>query len=127
MLLKTILNRVQPFKSFVYDKVTMTENASGPVLEVAVKARSNSRPICSGCHRARPTYDRLPPRLFLFVPLWQIQVYFVYAMRRVECPKCGKVIVEEVPWAEGKGRLTKAYQWFLARWAQRMSWQEVAG
>ena len=68
----------------------------------------------------------MPERLFLFVPLWQIQVYFVYAMRRVSCRHCGKVVVEEVPWAEGKGRLTKAYQWFLARWAQRMSWQEVA-
>ncbi len=127
MLLKTILNRVQRHKSFVYDKVRMIEKAKGNhVLEIGLKARSNSRPICSGCHRAGPTYDRLPERLFLFVPLWQIQVYFVYAMRRVNCAHCGKVIVEEVPWAVGKGRLTKACQWFLARWAQRMSWQEVA-
>ncbi|MHB8638142.1 MAG: ISL3 family transposase [Fimbriimonadaceae bacterium] len=126
MLLKTILNRVQPHKSFVYESVKLTELGKRPVLEVSLKARSNSRPICSGCHHPGATYDRLPPRLFLFVPLWQIQVYFVYAMRRVNCRHCGKVIVEEVPWAEGKGRLTKAYQWFLARWAQRMSWQEVA-
>ena len=28
-------------------------------------------------------------------------MYFVYAMRRVDCPTCG-VTVERVPWAEGK-------------------------
>lgn len=46
-------------------------------------------------------------------------------MRRVDCPTCG-VVVERVPWAEGKSRLTTAYQWFLATWARRLSWQEVA-
>jgi len=126
MLLKTILNRVQPHKSFVYHKVKMSKRRRSPVLEVEIRARKNSRPICSGCRRRGGTYDRLPARRFLFVPLWQLQVYFVYAMRRVNCRDCGKVLVEEVPWALGKNRLTKACQWFLARWAQRMSWQEVA-
>lgn len=126
MLLKTILNRVQPHKSFVYHKVKMGKKGRSPALEVEIKARKNSRPICSGCRQPGGTYDHLPARRFLFVPLWQLQVYFVYAMRRVNCRDCGKVVVEEVPWAVGKNRLTKAYQWFLASWAQRMSWQEVA-
>jgi transposase len=34
--------------------------------------------------------------------------------------------VERVPWAEGKSRLTTTYQWFLARWAKRLSWQQTA-
>ena len=59
------------------------------------------------------------------MPLWQIAVVFVYALRRVDCPRCG-VVVERVPWSTGKGRLTTAYQWFLAGWARRLSWQEVA-
>jgi transposase len=59
------------------------------------------------------------------VPLWQIQVFFVYALRRVDCPTCG-VTAEQVPWARGKQRLTIRYQWFLAQWARRLSWQEVA-
>jgi transposase len=46
-------------------------------------------------------------------------------MRRVDCLRCG-VCVEIVPWAEGKNQLTKTYAWFLARWAKRMSWKEVA-
>jgi len=34
--------------------------------------------------------------------------------------------VEHLPWAAGKHRLTQAYAWFLARWARRLSWKEVA-
>jgi len=46
-------------------------------------------------------------------------------MRRVDCLSYG-VRVELVPWAEGKNHLTKSYAWFLAGWAKRMSWSEVA-
>jgi transposase len=127
MQLKTILNRVERCKSFVYGKITLEEGEGeeGPYLEVSIEPRANGRPICSGCGCVRPGYDRLPPRRFEFVPLWQIPVFFLYAMRRVNCPECG-VTVERVPWSDGKSRHTKSYQWFLARWAQRMSWKEVA-
>jgi len=125
MQLKTILNRVEPFKSFVYGKVRWVENSGRPTLEVELHARKNGRAICSGCGRPRPGYDRLPERRFEFVPLWGITMYFVYAMRRVKCPRCG-VVVERVPWVRGKSHLTTTYRWFLARWAKRLSWQEVA-
>jgi transposase len=125
MQLKTILNRVEPFKSFVYGKIRWVENAERPTIEVEVDARKNGRPICSGCGRPRPGYDRLPERRFEFVPLWGIAVYFVYAMRRVGCPTCGPT-VERVPWAEGKCHLTTSYRWFLAGWAKHLSWQAVA-
>ncbi|TWU60257.1 hypothetical protein Poly51_05320 [Rubripirellula tenax] len=59
------------------------------------------------------------------MPLWAISVYFVYAMRRVECPDCG-VKVEQVPWADGKHQSTCSYRIFLARWAKRLSWKETA-
>jgi len=36
-----------------------------------------------------PCYDTLKPRRFEFVPLWGIPVFFEYAMRRVDCPRCG--------------------------------------
>lgn len=36
------------------------------------------------------------------------------------------VQVELVPWAQGKNHLTTTYCWFLAGWAKRLSWQEVA-
>ena len=125
MQLQTILNRVEHFKSFVYRKARWVEDAPRPTIEVQIEARKNGRPICSGCGKIRPGCDRLPERRFEFVPLWGIAVYFVYAMRRVECPECGR-IVEKVPWCDGKNRLTTTYRWFLAGWAKRLSWQEVA-
>jgi len=125
MLLKTILNRVEPFKSFTYGKARWVEDAGRKAIEVDVHARKNGRAICSGCGRRRPGYDRLPERRFEFVPLWGMAVFFVYAMRRVDCRGCG-VTVEQVPWARGKSHLTTSYRWFLARWAKHLSWDEVA-
>ena len=57
--------------------------------------------------------------------MWGNKVFFLYAPRRVECPGCG-IRVERMPWVAGKHRLTEAYAWFLAGWAKRLSWKEVA-
>jgi transposase len=46
-------------------------------------------------------------------------------MRRVNCRRCG-VRVERVPWGDGRCHLTRTYRWFLAAWARRLAWQEVA-
>ena len=124
MQLKTILNRVQKHSSFVYSGVRLLE--CDPVrLEVNIRSRVGSRPRCSGCGTQGPVYDTLSPRRFQFIPLWGILVFFVYAMRRVDCCRCG-VTVEQVPWAEGKSPITTSYAWFLSGWAKRMSWKEVA-
>ena len=126
MHLKSILNRLEPLKSFVYKEQRLVEVPGGqPFLEVDIEPRANGRPICSGCGKKRPGYDKLAARRFEFVPLWNMAVFFVYAMRRVDCPTCG-VVVERVPWAEGKGHLTTSYRWFLARWAKRLSWTDTA-
>jgi len=125
MQLKTILNRVHRQPGFVYGAMRIHEAPKGLMLVVDMEPRANGKPICSDCGRPGPGYDRLEERHFEFVPLWGILVFFSYAMRRVDCPRCG-VKVERVPWAEGKQHLTTAYQWFLAGWAKRMSWKEVA-
>lgn len=126
MQLKTILNRVTNYKSFVVEKVNFTENSEQLALEVSMRPRANGRPICSGCGKVRPGYDRAEePRRFEFVPLWMIPVVFVYCMRRVDCPTCG-VKVERVPWAKGKSPMTTEYKWFLAGWARRMCWKDVS-
>ena len=70
MQIKTILNRVQKFKSFVYGAVRWVEGASVPTIEVEILARSNSRSECSVCGRKRPGYDSLPKRRFEFIPMW---------------------------------------------------------
>lgn len=125
MQLKTILHRVTNYKSFVVGKVRWLQGES-PALEIELQPRANGRPVCSGCGKVRPGYDQArEPRRFEFVPFWGILVYFIYRMRRVDCPQCG-VKVERVPWAEGKESLTTEYRWFLAGWARRMSWKEVS-
>ena len=90
------------------------------MIEAQIKPRANGKPICSGCGKPRPGYDKLDVRRFEFVPLWGIAFVFVYAMRRVQCATCG-IVVERVPWGDGKRRITTHYVWFLARWARRMS------
>jgi transposase len=125
MQLQTILNRVEPYKSFVYQEARWDERAGRLTLRVPIGHRANGRPTCSGCGKRRPGYDHLKERTWEFVPLWQIAVLFVYAPRRVHCPRCG-IVVERLPWSDGKCRQTKSYRWFLATWAQRLSWQAVA-
>jgi hypothetical protein len=68
MQTKTILNRVQKFKSFVYGAVRWVKTAPIPSLEVQMQPRLNSRPVCSGCQKRRPGYDKLPVRRFEFIP-----------------------------------------------------------
>jgi len=125
MQLKSILNRVEKHKSFVYEEVEWGDVGQPLSLRVRLRARAHTRPVCSGCNRARPGYDTLPIRDFEFVPLWGIAVFFVYALRRVNCKRCG-VKVEAVPWATGKHTSTTTHMQFLAVWARRLSWSEVA-
>ena len=120
MQIKTILNRIQKFKSFVDGAVRWVEGAAVPTLGFELQPRSNSRPECSGCGQRRPGYDRLPKRRFEFIPMWGNKVFFVYAPRRVECPDCG-IRVERMPWGGRQYWLTDAYTWFLAGWAKRLS------
>ena len=80
----------------------------------------------SRCHEPGPGYDQLGDRRFEFIPLWRVLVFLLYVMRRVDCRRCRAIVVEEVPWGDGKRSLTKAYMVFLARWARRLSWKETA-
>jgi len=130
MQLKTLLNRVHPVKGFVYqdEQVVLDKSAAnGWRLEVQLRARRGSRGICCGCGKAGGTYDHLPVRRFEFVPLWGIAVALVYALRRINCRRCG-VKVEQVPWCEAgsKSPRTIALSVFLSRWAKLLSWKQVA-
>jgi transposase len=122
MELTTILNRCHRFPKFVYGKSMLLVGE----IHIDVRARKGCKPVCAGCNEPGPTYDTArKPRLFEFVPLWGFAVYLWYSMRRVDCSQCG-VTVEKVPWAEGKNRTCNAYRLFLARWARRLPWSEVA-
>jgi hypothetical protein len=122
MLVQSILNHVQKFKSFVYGEVRLIRDSPQPILEVQVNERANSWALCSVCRQPASGYDRLGVRRFEFIPVWGIKAFLLYAPRRVNCATCG-VKVEHMPWALGKRQLTRNYAWYLAEWAKRMSWQ----
>lgn len=123
MHLKTIINHCCDFKGFVVVNSQFNENKNA--INITLRARKNSRPICSACGQSAAGYDRLSEKAVQFIPFWGFQVFFLYAMRRVNCPTCG-VKVERVPWASGKNRLTHHYANFLASWAKELSWSKVA-
>jgi transposase len=122
MDIKTILNRCHPIRPFVYGEARFV----GDEIHVTVQPRKGSKGVCGECGRRGPTYDTArDSRRFEFVPLWGFVVFLVYAMRRIDCPVCG-VRTESVPWATGKNQCCDAYRLFLARWARRLPWSEVA-
>jgi len=126
MHVKALLNHVEKQPGFVYKEQRLGEDplTGGSRLEVHLAPHGRSKPICSGCGIKRPGYDTQNTRSFQFMPLWDIPVFFLYAPRRVDCPRCG-VVVEMLPWAKGKQAATQRFLWFLASWAKSLSWKET--
>ena len=123
---KTILNRIQHYVGFVYQEVRLGgRQRHADRIEITLEPHQGMRRRCSQCQRPAPGYDQLQPRRWRHVPLWGIPTWFVYAPRRVSCPEHG-VVVELLPWSEGKRPLTTPMMGFLARWARRLSWRETA-
>jgi transposase len=120
----TILNRCHRFPGFVYHQARFSSDHKS--IDIAVRPRKGSRAVCSRCHQPGPGYDQLAERRFEFIPFWGFLVFLLYSMRRVDCRRCQAVVVEEVPWSDGKRTLTRAYMLFLARWARKLSWKETA-
>lgn len=116
---------MQHFVGFVYHEVRMYGQSQSLSIEITLEPHEGIRGRCSQCQRSTPGYDRLPERRWSFVPVWGIPTYFLYAPRRVECAEHG-VVVEHIPWSEGKRPVTCAMMGFLARWARRLSWRETA-
>jgi transposase len=129
--LKTLLNHVERLEGFVYESSELSKplggrfKVSAPRVEIRLRPHQRQLGKCSQCQAPAPGYDRLPERRFQFVPLWGMAAYFIYAPRRLECPRCG-IHVEHLPWALGKRPVTLSFAWFLASWAKLLSWQEVS-
>jgi hypothetical protein len=98
-----LLNQCQHFPGFVYQKARLCPDSLS--IEIDVRPRRGSKPVCSGCHRRGTAYDLLNLRRFEFIPIWDFAVLLLYHMRRIDCRTCG-VGVEELPWAIGKHQQT---------------------
>ena len=120
------MNRIQRFPGFVYTDIRLqTRRGQAERIDITLQPHGGRRGRCSHCQRPAPGYDRLPQRSWLFVPLWHIPVFFLYAARRVQCAEHG-VAVEHLPWSDGKRPITLAMMGFLARWARHLSWRQTA-
>ena len=122
---KTVLNRIQHFVGFVYSDIRLVSPRGKLGLEITLDPHQGICGKCSECRKPAPGYDRLPERWWLFVPLWGIVTWFRYGPRRVECAEHG-VVVEYIPWSEGKRPVTTAMMGFLARWGRHLSWRQTA-
>ena len=127
LTVKTLLNTLQPYTGFVYEAVRLHRRQGGQAawVEVTVAAHGGRGAKCGQCHKSAPGYDQLATRLWLSVPILAVATWLRYAPRRVECAEHG-VVVEDLPWSEGKRSVTKPMMGFLARWARRLSWRETA-
>jgi transposase len=124
--IKTILNQVQRFVGFVYREVRpRIFRGKLSAIDITIEPHAGIRRKCSQCLQPAPIYDRLPQRSWSFVPLWGIPTWLWYTPRRVTCPVHG-IVVEHMPWNEGKRPVSRAMMIFLARWARRLSWRETA-
>lgn len=124
---KTLLNAIQHFPGFVFQDIRLERQRDGRAkqVEVWIEPHEAIPAKCSRCLQPAPGYDRLGQRSWLFPPLWGLKVFLLYAARRVECPTHG-VVIEHVPWSDGKRPLTIAMMCFLARWARHLSWRQTA-
>jgi transposase len=110
----------------VYEEIELLRHeGKAQAIQIRLRVHKGRRGRCSQCERPAPGYDQLEERNWQHVPLWGIPTYFCYPPRRVECPEHG-IVVEAIPWSEGKRPLTRAMMGFLARWARRLSWRETA-
>lgn len=120
-----ILRVVHPLQGFVYESARFFDGAESGIIEVKVRERKGSKGRCPLTGQRCSGYDRRPMRAWEFVPWWGMKVMLLYAPRRVSCPD-GKVRQEALPWVRNKGQLCAVFQLYLAQWARKLSWQDVA-
>ena len=76
MLIKTLLNKVERFKSFIYGDARFKTVKGSEAIVIDIKARRNSKPACPECgkrgkvhglQKLRITHDKKKQNLYLEV------------------------------------------------------------
>jgi len=122
MLIKQLIRETLELQGFRIESVEKKDSE----LLVTIGPDLRYHPRCGVCGLPGDYRDTLPKRHFRHVPLWGIDVTLVYFPCRVRCSQCGGIHVEQMPWAAGKRRLTKAFAITIATWARQLTWQQVA-
>ena len=109
----TLLSKILGLKATRVRGVSCDDE--GLVVEVVPTTRIAR---CSGCLcRVRAVHDRRE-RDWRHLDVGPYRVWLRYALRRVDCPRCG-VVVEFVPWAESQSWFTYDFEEQVAYLAQR--------
>ena len=122
MLIKTLLRKTLNVKRHRIIKVIQTADG----IEVYLGSHRRRRLFCGRCGTSAKERGRLNPRRWKHVPLWGFPVTLIYSPARVTCPQCGKVCVEDIPWSQGKCRLTRELIFLLSSMAKLLAWDVVA-
>jgi transposase len=122
MLIKSIVRTTLGIKNHVVKKVYQA--ACGIV--ILLDRHRRRRLVCSRCGTLCRVRDRLAERSWRHVKLWGIEVTIRYRPCRVACERCGRVVVEAIPWSQGKSRLSTGLIYLLAAWARLLAWDVVA-
>jgi len=122
MLVEQLIRETLELQGFRIESVEKKDSE----LLVTIEPDLRYHPRCGICGRPGDYRDTLPERHFRHVPIWGIDVNLVYAPCRVRCSYCDGIHVEQMPWAAGKRRLTKALAITIATWARQLTWQQVA-
>ena len=100
MLIKTLLNRIGHFKSFVFGAVTFQDINGSEALVVEIKAWADSKPECPGCGKRSKNVILSQFGISSMCRYGEQKVFF-QAPRRVACPDHG-VKVECGPMAKNR-------------------------
>lgn len=122
MLIKSLIKDTLSLQGF---RVELIDRYSFGI-SVKIVPDKRYKPRCGKCGCLGQYRDTRPQRHFKHVPLWGIPVMLNYSPRRVFCRHCKGIYVERIRWVAGKRRLTTAFACYLATWAQRLPWMEVA-
>ncbi len=76
MRIRTLLNKFEYLKSFVYEKEYIEKKAHQERLIIEISARKNVKPSCSSCGKSHSIYDhKANARDFELVPLLGIPTF----------------------------------------------------
>lgn len=122
MLFKSIVRKTLGVKNHVVQSIRQ----NGLELVVELEICRHRRLLCSVCGTLGKVRDRLAVRNWRHVPMWGIPVILRYAPARIRCPHCRKIVVEAIPWSQGKCRLSKGLIWLVSAWCKWLPWDRVA-
>lgn len=122
MHIESIIRQTLDVKRHIVKRVMIEEEGLVVVLDI----RRTWRQPCSVCGTMSYVRDRLATRTWRHVPLWGIPVTLRYAPARVRCNHCGKILVEAIPWSQGKCHLSQGLIWLLSAWCKLLPWEQVA-